>query len=211
MLVNGWEVKSGNANGIQIVKGSSSILFDIVIPTPRGAVFACRFMRNSDVAASSTETGVRMNINKAHGLLGHGDENSTRLMAKELGWVITPGKLQPCEHCAKSKAKQKNVTKKSTSVTKADEPGGRVYLDLSKVTVAGDNGVEELNKKHWKVIVDEKTGKKWSEFSEKKNGMVEPTCEWLNKMKARGVPVKIIRMDPGGENFKLEKRCASQE
>ena len=112
MLVNGWEIVSGNANGIQIKKGDNTIDFNIVIPTPRGAVFACRFMRGTDVAASSTETGVRMGIQKAHGLLGHGDENSTRLTAEELGWVIAPGKLEPCEHCAKSKAKQKNVVKK---------------------------------------------------------------------------------------------------
>ena len=83
-----------------------------------------------------------MGIEKAHRLLGHGDENSTRLTAKKLGWVITPGKLKPCEHCAKSKAKQKNVTKRSDSSTKAEKPGERVYLDLSKVTVAGGGVVD---------------------------------------------------------------------
>ena len=67
-----------------------------------------------------------------------------------------------------------------------------MYLDLSKVTVAGDNGVVELNRKNWKLIVDEYTGKKWSEFTDTKNGMVEPTCEFLNKMKARDIPVKTI-------------------
>ena len=81
-----------------------------------------------------------------------------------------------------------------------------MYLDLSKVTVAGDNGVVELNRKNWKLMVDEFTGKKWSEFTGTKSGMVEPTCEFLNKMKARGIPVKTIRMDPGGENLALEKR-----
>ena len=39
--------------------------------------------------------------------------------------------------------------------------------------------------------------------------MVEPTCEFLHKLKSRGIPVKIIRLDPGGENLKLEKRAAS--
>ena len=45
---------------------------------------------------------------------------------------------------------------------KAEKPGERVYLDLSKVTVAGEKGEVELKKKHWKIIVDKKTGKKWS-------------------------------------------------
>ena len=211
MLVQGWKISSGNASGIQIQKGENVIKFDIVIPTAKGAIIACRFIRDSDINATSTETGVRMGIEKAHRLLGHGDENSTRLTAKKLGWVITPGKLKPCEHCAKAKAKQKNVTKRSDSAAKAEKPGERVYLDLSKVTVAGEKGEVELNKKYWKIIVNEKTGKKWSEFSETKNGMVEPTCEWLNKMKTRKIPVKVIRLDPGGENVKLEKRCSSQE
>ena len=114
------------------------------------------------------------------------------MTAKKLGWVITPGKLKPCEHCAKSKAKQKNVTKRSDSSAKAEKPGERVYLDLSKVTVAGEKGEVELKKKHWKIIVDEKMGNKWSEFSETKIGMVEPTCEWLNKMKTRKIPVKVV-------------------
>ena len=86
-----------------------------------------------------------------------------------------------------------------------------MYRDLSKVTVAGDNGVVELNRKNWKLMVDEFTGKEWSEFTETKSGMVEPTCKFLNKMKARGIPVRTIQMDPGGENLKLEKRCQSQE
>ena len=211
MLINGWRVTKGDKTGIQIAKGDHVIDFNIVIPTPKGAVFACRFIRDTDLAAVSTEGQVRMNINKAHALLGHGDDNSTRQTAKALGWVITPGAMAPCEHCAKAKAKQKNVVKSSKSESKATKPGERVYLDLSKVTVAGDNGVVELNRKNWKLIVDEYTGKKWSEFTESKNGMVEPTCEFLNKMKARGIPITKIRMDPGGENLALEKRCQSQE
>ncbi len=41
MLVNDWKVTSRDANGIQIAKGESQIDIDIVIPTPKGAVFAC--------------------------------------------------------------------------------------------------------------------------------------------------------------------------
>ena len=100
--------------------------------------------------------------------------------------------MAPCEHCAKAKAKQKIVVKSSESESKATKPGKRVYLNLSKVTVAGENGVEELSRKNWRLIADEYTGKKWSEFSETKSGMVEPTCEFLNIMKARGVPIKSI-------------------
>ena len=36
-------------------------------------------------------------------------------------------------------------------------------------------------RKHWKLIVAEYTGMKWSKFSESKNEMIESTCKWLNK------------------------------
>ena len=210
LLCSGWSITKGNATGITIQNGSGSkIEFDIVIPTARGALFACRFIREAEFAGISTEAGSKMNIQKAHNLLGHGNEEATRKSAQQLGWVLTRGKLKPCEHCAKAKSKHKNVCKESTA-PKATEPGGRVCLDLSKVTVSRDDGSDfQLNQKNWKSIVDEHTGKKWCDFTKTKNGMVEPTCEFLHKLKSRGIPVKIIRLDPGGENLKLEKRAAS--
>ena len=186
-----------------------NIVFDIVIPTENGAIFAVRFVQDSEVHAASTDTGTRMNITNIYGLLGHANEDTVRQVATQLGWVITHGTLRPCLHCAQSKAKQKNVCQLSTS-TKAKEPGGRVYLDLSKVAVAKKDGSEvELNKKHWKSIVDEMTRKKWCDFVQTKSGMVEPTCKWMNMMKKGGKPIKVIRIDPGGENVKLEKRVAT--
>ena len=210
LLSRGWEIIKGNHTGITIRNGGGGVIdFDIVIPTARGAVFACRFVRAAEVSAVSTEAGTKMNINKAHGLLGHGNEDSTRLTAGQLGWTITRGTLRPCKHCAKAKVKQKNVCKQSTT-EKAKKPGGRVYLDLSKVSVSKADGSEfELAQKNWKSIVDEATGMKWCNFTTTKSGMVERTCEWLNQMKARNIPVLIVRMDPGGENIKLEKRAKS--
>lgn len=62
---------------------------------------------------------------------------------------------------------------------------------------------------HWRMMVDEKTGLKFTEFFKTKNGMVEPTCEQLSRWEKAGVPVKIIRCDNGGENIKLQKRIQS--
>ena len=41
--------------------------------------------------------------------------------------------------------------------------------------------------------------------------MPEQMCQWLNSMKARGFKVKIIRLDPAGENTALEKRVETEE
>ena len=113
--------------------------FNIVIPTERGAIFACRFVRGTEIGVVSTDYYTKMNITKAHGLLGHVNGDSTRQTAKHLGWIITHGNLKPYIHCAKSKARQKNIYKAYQS-PKAAEPGRRVYFDLFKVTVLRSDG-----------------------------------------------------------------------
>ena len=119
MLVKGWHIKSGNAEGLILchLESNSVIQFDFVINTPQDAVFACKFIRNREVSTANTETGVSMSmsIQKAHELLGHGDENTTRQSAKSLGWRITRGSLKPCVSYAVSKAKAKKASKKSDS------------------------------------------------------------------------------------------------
>ncbi len=150
-----------------------------------------------------------MNINQADSLLGHGNNTSTRLSAKELGWEITWGTMKPCKHCACSKAKQKFVSKEATT-EKSKKPCKRVYLDLSKITVPHDDGTEsKTNKKNWRIMVDEATGKKWSSFHDSKSGMVEPTCKLLNVLKSKGLPVRKICLDPVGENVNMEKWAKS--
>ena len=71
-------------------------------------------------------------------------------------------------HCVKSKAKQKNVAKESKHY-KSTKPGERIYLNLSKVTVSKSDGTKfDIQNKHWKIMVDEATGKKWSDFTDTK-------------------------------------------
>ena len=101
---------------------------------------------------------VKMNIQKAHRRLGHRDEKSMRTNARELDQILTHSMLKSCLHCANAKAKQENMCKESIS-SKAEVPGGRVYLNLSKVSVSKIDGSEfELTNKWQKTIVD-KAGK----------------------------------------------------
>ena len=39
----------------------------------------------------------------------------------------------------------------------------------------------------------------------------EQICQWLNRKKARGLKVKIIRLDPAGANTPVEKRAETAE
>ena len=65
--------------------------------------------------------------------------------------------------------------------------------------------------KYCRSIVDEKTGKKWCDFTATKKEMPEQMCKWLNSMKARGFKVKVMRLDPTGENVALEKQVETVE
>ncbi len=90
LLMKGWSITRGDKTGITIESESGKVInFDILILTVRGAIFACRFIRDADINAASTDAGVKLNNDKAHRLLGHGDKESTQQTRKQLNWVIT--------------------------------------------------------------------------------------------------------------------------
>ena len=68
-----------------------------------------------------------------------------------------------------------------------------------------------VTKPNWCIIVDECTQLKFSNFFDRKNGMVEPTCEKINKWKQKGIVVKYVRLDNAGENKLLMKRSNSSD
>ena len=67
-------------------------------------MFACRFIRNEEISAVSTEKVLTTSTTKAHGVFGHIHEDVVRQMAKHMDIKITRGKLAPCKDCAKFKA-----------------------------------------------------------------------------------------------------------
>ncbi len=52
-------------------------------------------------------------------------------------------------------------------------------------------------------MIDQVSGKKWSNFTDIKSGMVENTCEFIHKMNTRSMAIKVVRLNPAGENLKL--------
>jgi hypothetical protein len=69
----------------------------------------------------------------------------------------------------------------------------------------------KITKKNWRIMVDKSTNLKISEFYAKKDGMCEPTCELIKKLKDMEIEIKIIRMDNVGENKLLQQRCESRD
>jgi hypothetical protein len=110
----GWKIVRGDESLIRIENRKGEVIdFDIVVPIEKGAIYACKFVRTVEVTTASAERTMKVNINMAHCLLGHRNEDSVQKPAKESGWVLTLGTLIPCEYCDRSKAKQKNVRKES--------------------------------------------------------------------------------------------------
>ena len=89
----------------------------------------------------------------------------------------------------------------------------RISIDLSKIGVPKDksNKDPDLRNPQWRMIVDEATGRKFSDFYPSKDKMVEPMCEQLQIWKNENRPVKTIRCDNAGENNKLEQRLKSND
>ena len=100
----GWKIICSDKIMIRIENGKGgTIEFDIMVPTEKGAIYTCKFVRCVEVTARSVTKPVRLNINMAHCLLGHRNEDSMHKTARELGWTLTRGTLKPCEHCTQSK------------------------------------------------------------------------------------------------------------
>ncbi len=111
----GWTL-SGNADYIKFQKGGKSLLFNIVINTPKGALYVGKFSRKggNEVMGGAGNKAPPYSINMANELLGCNNENDTRKMASYLGWTNTRGSRGICESCANAKAMPKNVPKVST-------------------------------------------------------------------------------------------------
>jgi hypothetical protein len=174
----GWSTQCGISKGLIIIgpDGGSVINIDIVVGTTRGAVYVGRFVRllartdGVEISVANPSTKPRMmSILVAHRMLGHKSEDSTWQTAKALGITIMRGSMPVCKACALSKAKQKNVPKKST-VTR---PFQRVHTDISQIKVLDEDQNEvTLSKTLWIIHVDAFTGKKVSAFTTTKNALV---------------------------------------
>ena len=74
----------------------------------------------------------------------------------------------------------------------------RIFLDIAMIKK--QKGGPSVTKLNWRIMVDERTGMKFSDFYASKTAMVEPTCEQWYKWKTVGLAVKFCRLDNAGEN-----------
>jgi hypothetical protein len=130
---------------------------------------------------------VTLDINIAHGLLGHPDMRTVRSMASKHGWTLT-GSVQPCGLCALAEARAKAIPK--STLTKAKVAGERLFLDIS-----GPYSDSLNQNKYWLRIVDDFTRYSWDCFLPAKSGIHVPLGNLLVANKAAGNPCKFLRCD----------------
>jgi hypothetical protein len=150
---------------------------------------------------SLTTKPVTLDINIAHGLLGHPDTRTVKPMAARQNWTLI-GTVQPCGSCALAKARAKAVPK--TTMTKARSPGERLFLDIS-----GPFSDSLNSNRYWLCIVENNTRFCWDSFLPRKSGIHVPLEALLIANKAAGKPCKYLRCDNAGENEAyVQKLCA---
>ena len=190
-MKEGWtlygdETKSG------LRKGSRNVEFDIIIKTSKGALFCAYFKRKevtgekglileskrNKVEESTRSVTKKISVTLAHEVLGHMGEARTRATAKHMGLELTHGSLKPRESCATGKAKQKKMPQKSPHIT-ATGSNERIFLDILTIKKPKGDERNKTTKKNWRIIVDEFSGMKFSDFYETKNRIIKPTCERL--------------------------------
>ena len=225
MIKKGWNLV-GDKDKLELKKNGKRIVFDIKINTPKGVLFCIHIKRNRNEEAANVEAdevkkaqsyiekaldGGKVDINKAHELLGHMGEENTRKVCKHLGIDLKKTGFKTCENCALGQGKKKNIPKKSDHIP-SEEPNGRILLDISTIKKPNGNPkVKTVVRGNWRLIVDEATGYKTTDFYAKKSDMVESTCDKFNRWKQQSKPVKVVRCDNAGENYKLEERCNDKE
>ena len=157
-LKNGFAIGNKGVS-IKLVKGSTPFLkFDCIVPTSQGFVIRIE-MKSLTIPTGATmifEQGCKMDINKAHGLLGHASMASVNKMSKGLGWTLM-GDEQICRNCARGKSKQAKLPRMSGS--RSSMAGEQLCINICNVKTSSFGDL-----KYWLLAVDEAMDFCWSYF-----------------------------------------------
>lgn len=185
----------GTKDPVRFLQNSSDKLFYLS---------ATRTVDDTSTINSLTTAPVTLDINIAHGLLGHPDTRTVISMAKKEGWTLT-GTIKPCGSCALAKARAKAIPK--STMTKATVPGERLFLDIS-----GPYSDSLNQNKYWLRIVDDCTRYSWDCFLPRKTGIQDPLLKLVTMNKAAAKPCKYLRCDNAGENESyVQQVCAEND
>jgi hypothetical protein len=92
-------------------------------PETNGAIAAGVSDNQPKEIVNGLPPAIKMNIKRAHAILGHSSKDTTRWTAAALNMLITRGTVKTCMSCVISKAKQNNLNQESEG-TKASKCNG---------------------------------------------------------------------------------------
>ena len=75
-------------------------------------------------------------------------------------------------------------------------------MDITSMTLVSLGG-----NKHWLVVVDDASGKVFSQFMKNKSALKDVMIRFFRRMKDHGTPVKCVRYNNAGENTALQELC----
>ena len=108
-MKNGCKL-TGDKNGIILSKGDFTLTFDRIIESGSGYLLAVEIKHTeTEEAAIALSEGTTISYKEFHDMLGHLGVDLVKSTAKAMGIKLT-GKVEKCEDCAISKAKQHNFS-----------------------------------------------------------------------------------------------------
>jgi hypothetical protein len=150
-----------------------------------------------------------MNIERAHAILGHSNEDMAQKTVAALNMQITSSALKTCEPYAVAKARQRNFNSKSEG-SKAETFNRQVYHNIAIVKESNDD--KKLSRKTvWHVSAKETVNFKTSKFFVSKSKMSKYMCEYMESEKLLCHLIAIIRQDNAGKNKKLMTLAHSKD
>ena len=202
MMKKGWKLR-GNDKGIELIMGEGEkrkkIKFNIKAHTSKGVLYCMRIKmdRDNEVSAAladekdEKENGkwrAVKNMENLHQELGHMSENECRKVARNMGMELTKKTMPICAACGIAKVRREDISTNKTVTFNEDDIKNkklkineRISIDLSKIGEPANKMKNDpsLRNLQWRMIIDEATGRKFSEFYPSKDKMVEPTCEQI--------------------------------
>ena len=147
---------TGDKDGMSIKKGRMQYEFDRKFKSGSGFLFGLRIDTRDIRTNVNSSAQNKIDATIMHAKLGHAGETYRRATCHRLG-INLKGPFPPCESCAISKIRQKNVNK--TTYERATEKGDRLFMDISHVAGKSNGG-----SKYWLLVIDEATQFQWSYF-----------------------------------------------
>ena len=208
-MLGGWSMQGGQTKQGELFialthEDHKPIIFDRVLKAGDSVMLAAKMViRNPEEVNAAIVNGNQSKEN-VHTVTGHAGHHLMDATAKYYKVNLT-GKVNNCLSCSLEKIRQKNIPNKNED--KSENPGERVYLDISSMRKPSMGG-----RQHWVMLVDEATKYKKSFFLKKENEQVEPIIDWIKALKARHrIKVMIIRCDNAGKHKVLERESEKNE